>query len=241
MTREAQMTINDTKQMKIELNKISKHYEIPGSNNSRKVLDEISMLIETGDSIAIIGPSGSGKSTLLNIIGTLDKASSGTVLFDSKDLYSYNENQLAELRSNKIGFVFQMHHLLPQLTLLENVLLPILAKKDKSEQHSAKERAMELLNLVGLADRISQRPGQLSVGECQRSAVVRALINEPEILLADEPTGSLDQDSAEQLGQLLQEINSRQNIATIVVTHSEKLANKMKKIYKLTGGKLVSG
>lgn len=225
--------------MIIELNKVSKAYDIPGSNNSRKVLDEVSMQIEKGDSIAIVGPSGSGKSTLLNIIGTLDKPSTGNMLFDAKDVNTFNDNQLAELRSDKIGFVFQMHHLLPQLTLLENVLVPVLANKDNSQRGSAKKRAMDLLEFVGLLDRITQRPGQLSVGECQRTAVVRAMINEPEILLADEPTGSLDQASAEQLGELLQEINLRQNIATIVVTHSDKLAEKMKRTYKLIGGRLV--
>jgi len=225
--------------MIIELNKVSKHYKIPGQDNSREVLNEVSMNIETGDSIAIVGPSGSGKSTLLNIIGTLDRPSSGSVFFDEKDLLSYDDNHLAEIRNGKIGFVFQMHHLLPQLTLLENVLVPVIPHKDKSERKVAKERAMELIEFVGLKDKITQRPGQMSVGECQRTAVVRALINKPEILLADEPTGSLDQETAEQLGTLLLEINSKQNIATVVVTHSEKLANKMKRIYKITNGKLV--
>lgn len=225
--------------MIVKLDKVSKHYEIAGLKKTRKVLDEVSIIIETADSIAIVGPSGSGKSTLLNIIGTLDRASSGTVLFDNKNLYSFDENQLAEIRNNKIGFVFQMHHLLPQLSLLENVMVPVLAKRDKALRILAKERAMELLDFVGLSDRIDQRPGQLSVGECQRAAVVRALINEPELILADEPTGSLDQETAEHLGELLQEINSKQNIAIVVVTHSEKLANKMGRIYKLTNGKLV--
>lgn len=225
--------------MIIELNKVSKHYEIPGQNNTRDVLSEVSLRIETGDSIAISGPSGSGKSTLLNIIGTLDRPSSGSVSFNEKNLYSLDENQLAEIRNDKIGFVFQMHHLLPQLTLLENVLIPVIPQKDKSKRKFAKDKAMELIEFVGLTDKITQRPGQMSVGECQRTAVVRALINKPEILLADEPTGSLDQETAEQLGELLQQINSKQNIATVVVTHSEKLANKMKRIYKITNGRLV--
>ncbi|MCD4697365.1 MAG: ABC transporter ATP-binding protein, partial [Bacteroidales bacterium] len=194
--------------------------------------------IKTGDSIAIVGPSGSGKSTLLNIIGTLDHPSSGSVFFNEKNLYSLDENQLAEIRNDKIGFVFQMHHLLPQLTLLENVLIPVIPQKDKSKRKVAKDKAMELIEFVRLTDKITQRPGQMSVGECQRTAVVRALINEPEILLADEPTGSLDQETAEQLGELLQGINNNQNIATVVVTHSEKLANKMSRIYKIINGRI---
>ncbi len=225
--------------MIIELNKVSKHYEIPGQNNLREVLNEISLSVKTSDSIAIVGPSGSGKSTLLNIIGTLDRPTSGSVFFDEKDILSFDDNQLAKIRNNKIGFVFQMHHLLPQLNLLENVLIPVIPQKDKSKRKVAKDKAMELIDFVGLADKITQRPGQMSVGECQRTAVVRALINEPEVLLADEPTGSLDQETAEQLGELLQNINSRQNIATIVVTHSQELANKMSRIYKIINGKLV--
>ena len=225
--------------MIIKLDKVSKHYKIPGQDNLREVLNEVSMNIKTGDSIAIIGPSGSGKSTLLNIIGTLDRPSSGSIFFDEKDLLSYDDNHLAEIRNDKIGFVFQMHHLLPQLTLLENVFVPVIPQKDKSKRKVAKDRAMELIEFVGLKDKITQRPGQMSVGECQRTAVVRALINEPEILLADEPTGSLDQETAEQLGTLLLEINSKQNIATVVVTHSELLANKMSRIYKITNGKLM--
>ena len=224
--------------MKIVLNNITKIYEIPGSQNQREVLKNISLTVNPANSIAIIGPSGSGKSTLLNILGTLDRPSSGNVLFDDKELYSMNEKQLAHIRNNNIGFVFQAHHLLPQLTLLENVLVPVIPQKDKMKRKLAKAKAMELIEFVGLTDKITQRPGQMSVGECQRTAVVRALINEPEILLADEPTGSLDQETAEQLGELLQEINSKQNIATVVVTHSEKLAKKMSRIYKLINGEL---
>lgn len=225
--------------MVIDLNKVSKLYEIAGTDNKRVVLNEVSLQIKSGDSIAIVGPSGSGKSTLLNIIGTLDRPTSGSVMFDEKNILSFDDNQLAEIRNTKIGFVFQMHHLLPQLNLLENVLVPSIPQKDKLKREAAKDRAMELIDFVGLTDKITQRPGQMSVGECQRTAVVRALINEPEILLADEPTGSLDQESAEQLGMLLQDINSKQNIATVVVTHSEKLANKMTRIFKITNGKLV--
>jgi len=226
--------------MLVELEKISKHYEIPESQNKREVLDNISMKIQGGDSLAIIGPSGSGKSTLLNIIGTLDSPSTGTVRFNGSEINSLNEKQLAAIRNQHIGFVFQLHHLLPQLNLIENVLIPTIPLKNQDNSKNAQERAMELLHKVNLADKALQRPGTLSVGECQRAAVVRALINEPELILADEPTGSLDQKLSGQIGDLLAKINTEQKIAMIVVTHSEKLAKKMNTVFCLENGKLVS-
>jgi lipoprotein-releasing system ATP-binding protein len=147
--------------------------------------------------------------------------------------------QLAEIRNSFLGFVFQMHHLLPQLTLLENVLLPLIQQKDKSFLKSANERALQLIDRVGLSNHINQYPSQLSVGECQRTAVVRALINQPRLLLADEPTGSLDAANAFQLATLLTELNREQNVALVLVTHSMDLASKMNKIYQLREGKLV--
>jgi ABC-type lipoprotein export system ATPase subunit len=226
-------------EMKIELTNITKTYNNLGSDNTRKVLEDISLIINSGDSIAIVGPSGCGKSTLLNIIGTLDKPSLGKISFNAEDIANMNEVKLADLRNRKIGFVFQLHHLLPQLNLLENVLLPTLILKDKNLKESAHSRAMELLEYVGLADKVAQFPGQLSGGECQRTAVVRALINKPEIILADEPTGSLDQESAEQIGNLLSKINVDQKVSLVLVTHSMDLANKMNVIYKLNNGKLI--
>ncbi|MFA8437081.1 MAG: ABC transporter ATP-binding protein [Marinifilaceae bacterium] len=225
--------------MIVELDRISKYYENPETVIKREILKEISLEITSGDSLAIVGPSGSGKSTLLNIIGSLDRCSSGSILYDGKDISSLGEMELAQVRNKNIGFVFQAHHLLPQLNLIENVLLPVLPEKDKKQRKAAQERAMELLTSVGLADRIHQRPGQLSGGECQRAAVVRALINEPGLILADEPTGSLDQDSAEQLGELLAEINRKHQVAMVVVTHALQLAHKMKSIYKLSNGLLI--
>ena len=218
--------------MILELNNISKTYQ--NSGVSREVLNNISLQINNAESIAIVGPSGSGKSTLLNIMGLLDNANSGIVKFNGEELNNYNENQLAEIRNKKIGFVFQSHHLLPQLSLLENVLLPLIPEKDKKVKEEATKRAFELLEKVGLADKSKQFPGQLSGGESQRTAVVRALINNPELILADEPTGSLDQESANQLGDLLCQINKENKIAVVVVTHSLELANKMNKIYRLT-------
>ena len=225
--------------MKIQLQNITKHYDIPGSVNRRNVLNDISLSIHAGDAMAIVGPSGCGKSTLLNIIGTLDLPSSGTVEINGQNAGEMNEKQLAGFRNQNIGFVFQLHHLLPQLSLLENVLVPTIPLEDKSKRKAASRRAMELLDSVGLADKLTQKPGELSVGECQRTALVRALINEPDILLADEPTGSLDRDSAENLGELLVKINKEHHIAMVLVTHSEHLAGKMKQVYNLIDGKLI--
>jgi ABC-type lipoprotein export system ATPase subunit len=224
--------------MNIQLQNISKHFGIPGSEIRRDVLRDISLNITSGDALAIIGPSGSGKSTLLNIIGTLDLPSSGSMEIDGQNVSNFNEKQLAHIRNNNIGFVFQLHHLLPQLTLLENVLVPTIPNSNKSQRLAATTRARDLLDSVGLADKLTQKPGQLSVGECQRTALVRALINEPDILLADEPTGSLDKDSAEIMGELLVKINKDFDIAMVLVTHSELLASKMKKVFNLDNGKL---
>ncbi len=225
--------------MLAELQQIIKQYGKSGSHIQNLVLHEISMKIDTNERIAIVGPSGSGKSTLLNILGTLDQPSSGNVLLNGERADQMSETRLAEIRNTFIGFVFQMHHLLPQLTLLENVLLPLLPQKDKSLLKSANERALQLIERVRLSDHLHKFPSQLSGGECQRTAVVRALINKPKLLLADEPTGSLDADNAGQLAALLTELNREQNVALVLVTHSMELASKMDKIYHLREGKLI--
>jgi len=225
--------------MIVELDKISKYYQNSGTSVKQEVLKELSLDVQKGDSIAVIGPSGSGKSTLLNIIGTLDIPNSGIVKLNGNEISKLNENQLAEIRNMNIGFVFQMHHLLQQLSLIENVLVPVIPQKDKAMKKAAYYRALDLLNSVGLANDIHKRPGQLSGGESQRATVVRALINEPQLILADEPTGSLDKESAEQMGELLSEINKKHQVAMIVVTNSQELANKMGIVYKLLDGKLV--
>jgi lipoprotein-releasing system ATP-binding protein len=225
--------------MLIQLQNISKHYENPQTGIKQEVLNDISLSVEKGESIAIVGPSGSGKSTLLNIMGTLDNPSSGVVSINGREVNSLNDNQLAEVRNKNIGFVFQMHHLLDQLNLMENVLLPTIPLKDKTLKEDASKRAMTLLESVGLADKIHQRPAQLSGGECQRAAVVRALINQPQIILADEPTGSLDANSANQLGDVLTKLNTEYNVALVVVTHSLELANRMSVVYELVNGKLI--
>ncbi len=225
--------------MIVELTNISKSYVNPSTNVQREVLSGIDLTIKSKDTISIVGPSGSGKSTLLNIIGTIDTPSSGKILFKGQDVNTFNEKQLSEIRNRSIGFVFQFHHLLPQLSLLENILVPTIPLRSKNNSKELTDRAMELLSSVGLTERIHQRPGQLSGGECQRAALVRALINQPELILADEPTGSLDQDSAFQLGELLLDINRKHNVAMVVVTHSLTLAEKMSTMYRLSKGKLV--
>jgi lipoprotein-releasing system ATP-binding protein len=226
--------------MQLELQNIHKSYYNNLRTPQRDVLNDISLGINSGDSIAIVGPSGSGKSTLLNIMGTLDIPSSGKVVFNHSDITTLSEPLLADIRNQKIGFVFQMHHLLPQLNLMENVLLPTIPQKDKTKKKAAITRAKELLNTVGLTDKWHQLPGQLSVGECQRAAVVRALINEPELILADEPTGSLDHDNALLLGELLLKIKKDYSLTMVLVTHSLELANLMNTTYKLINGKLIT-
>jgi len=217
--------------MLAEFQNVSKQYDHP-------VLKEISLTIHRGDSIAIVGPSGSGKSTLLNILGTLDRPTSGRVILNGKAVDKLDDNQLAGIRNQFIGFVFQLHYLLPQLTLLENTLLPVLPVKDKLVVKKAEQRAYKLLDRVGLNDRVKHLPGELSVGECQRAAVVRALINNPGLLLADEPTGSLDEVNTASLGILLGELNREEEMGMVIVTHSMEIARRMKVIYKLHSGRL---
>jgi lipoprotein-releasing system ATP-binding protein len=220
----------------LQLDQVTKSYE-SGAETIR-VLDAITLEISSGDSVAIVGPSGSGKSTLLNIIGTLDKPTSGKIFLDDKELSGLDEEKLAEVRNRRIGFVFQSHYLLPQCTVLENVLVPTLASKEKNSRAETKDRAVHLLKRVGLGERLTHRPGQLSGGERQRVAVVRALINQPKLLLADEPTGALDKVSSQQLGELLTELNREEKVTLIVVTHALDLAGKMQRQFKLENGKL---
>ena len=220
-----------------ELRNICRIYEQPGSGIRNLVLDDISLSVGNNEFVAITGPSGSGKSSLLYLLGLLDLPTSGIVIINGKSLVSQEGTTLAELRNRYLGFVFQMHHLLPQLSLIENVLLPTLPNKENSRE-TAQERALNLIERVGLQDHLHQKPYQLSVGECQRVAVVRALINQPRLLLADEPTGSLDAANAEQLAQLLIHLKKEQQFSMVIVTHAMELANKMDKIYRLTSGKL---
>jgi ABC-type lipoprotein export system ATPase subunit len=224
----------------LELTNVCKRYDTAPQQEPDYVLKDISWRIEKGDSAAITGPSGSGKSTLLNIIGALDRPSIGEVLLDGRDLSQLDEVELAAIRNLEIGFVFQLHHLLPQCTVLENVLVPTLATP-RTNNKNAVERAHQLLERIGLSRRLGYRPGQLSVGQRQRVAVARALINRPKLLLADEPTGSLDRTASETLMALLVELNRDENVTLIVATHSMELADRMDQVWTLTGGKLLSG
>ena len=220
----------------VELRGIVKRFE--SLVQAPAVLDGIDLKIEVGESIAVVGPSGCGKSTLLNIIGALLPPSSGEVLFDGESLAGMTPDSLAGLRNREIGYVFQQHHLLPQCTALENVLIPTLVQGDRGQREKAQARARSLLETVGLADRVDHRPAHLSGGECQRVAVVRALINRPRLLLADEPTGSLDAAAADHLGELLCGLNSRESVALVTVTHSQQLAARMQRVYELASGEL---
>jgi lipoprotein-releasing system ATP-binding protein len=227
----------------LRLEHVCKHYDSPAGLPSIQVLRDISLEVTRGESIAIAGPSGSGKSTLLNIIGSLDRPSSGRVLLDGMNLPVMPEKMLAELRNRRIGFIFQLHHLLPQCTIMENVLVPTLAadKSDRKNDRSRQEniaRAKQLLSRVGISARMLHRPGQVSVGECQRAAVARALINKPGLILADEPTGSLDEAAAVNLTDLLLELNREEGTTLIIVTHSTALAHRMDRLFTLRNGEL---
>ena len=220
----------------VEVRGVSKSFRT--GDHKVRVLDEVQMSVVAQESVAIVGPSGSGKSTLLNLLGTLDQPDQGTIVIDGKNLAMMAGDELARFRNRNIGFVFQSHHLLPHLTVLENVLVPVLAQESKVSEEVLL-RATQLLQRVGLADREKHLPGRLSGGERQRAAVVRALINQPRLILADEPTGALDRVSAAEVGRLLLELNREHGITLIVATHSEELAARLDRIISMENGTLV--
>ncbi len=221
--------------MLAELSNVTKSYR--SDAGAVPVLNGISLTIAEGETVAITGPSGCGKSTLLNLLGALDEADSGEIRVAGRDLTKLDAQQLAEFRNTTVGFVFQLHHLLPQCTVLENVLVPSIVRKD-ADRAALRARAAQLLGAVGLSHRLDHRPGQLSGGERQRAAVARALINSPKLLLADEPTGALDRASAERLADLLAEVHQREKITIVMVTHSPELACRMGRMLGLVDGKL---
>jgi ABC-type lipoprotein export system ATPase subunit len=225
----------------LELQGVTRSFGGSGDSATTEVLRGISLVLDEGEALAIVGPSGCGKTSLLNLIGGLDQPDEGSIRLGGRDLAQMNAEELAAMRAEDLGFVFQAHHLLPQCTALENVLVPSLVCTDADLQGSAPERARALLDRVGLGERHDQFPAQLSGGEAQRVAVVRALINEPRLLLADEPTGSLDAESAQQLGDLLLEVHAEQGTALIVVTHSNQLAERLGKQLSLRGGRVETG
>lgn len=231
------MSMQTSKAPLIELRRVTKSYAAPDGAPPVSVLRDASLAVGPGESIAIVGPSGSGKSTILNLLGTLDLPDAGEVLLEGRDLTHLSATELASIRNRRIGFVFQSHHLLPHCTVLENVLIPTLAES-KVAPGEAVERARRWLDRVGLGARMDQLPGRLSGGERQRCAVVRALINQPVLLLADEPTGALDRGSAAEIARLLGELNREAGVTLVVVTHSLELAGQMQRTVALADGRL---
>ena len=224
----------------LTVDNVTKSYATP--RGDLPILNGVTLTLDRGEAIAIMGPSGSGKSTLLYILGVLDAPSSGTVQLDGEDPFALGEREQAAFRNARIGFVFQDHSLLPQCSVLENVLAPTLvapAGDFRLKPEATQARARELLVQVGLGDRLDHRPGELSGGEKQRAAVARALIQQPQLVLCDEPTGNLDRSSAESVASLLLDLHARAKTILIVVTHSASLAERFPVRYEMNGGKLV--
>ncbi|MDD3905907.1 MAG: ABC transporter ATP-binding protein [Candidatus Omnitrophica bacterium] len=211
-------------------------------NNGKRVkaVDGIDLQLNAGRSTAFIGPSGAGKSTLLHILGGLDRPTSGHVMLDGVDIYKLPDRERASIRNRRVGFVFQFYHLLPEFTALENVMMPEIIKnqKLKSKDRNVKERAGEALKLVGLTNRMTHRPGELSGGESQRVAIARAIINKPEVLLCDEPTGNLDSATSESVYELLFGLKESYALTLVIVTHDEKLSKRTDEVIRMKDGKI---
>ena len=222
----AQLVLNDLKK------------EYPTRGEPLEILKGIDLELNSGDNLAVIGPSGSGKSTLLNVLGTLDHPTGGTYTLNDVDPFGLAEDKLATFRNSNIGFIFQAHHLLPQLSVLENILIPTMAHGKPSADDVT--RAATLIERVGLADRTHHRPSELSGGERERVAVARALICAPALVLADEPTGNLDRKNAQQIGELLLEIQQVEETILVVVTHSSELANMLGRQLEINDGRLTT-
>ena len=201
-----------------------------------QVLDNLTLQVEKGRSIGIVGASGSGKSTLLHILGGLDKPTSGRVSLMGQDLSELSQKQLSRLRNRRLGFVYQFHHLLPEFSALESVMMPLLIGKRPKEQ--ARERALLMLEKVGLKNRVQHRPGELSGGERQRAAIARALVTDPACLLADEPTGNLDRKNALNILDMMMELKQELGTALVVVTHDDEMAARFDRVLNMTDGAL---
>jgi len=220
---------------RIEIRNLGKKYMMDGARI--EALKGVSLDIDRGDSLAILGVSGAGKSTLLHILGTLDRPTEGTFLYDGVSLFDWSERKLAEFRNRKVGFVFQFHHLLPEFTSLENTMMPaLIAGLTRGE---ARRKAEAILDEVGLSERRAHKPGELSGGEQQRVAVARALVMEPEMLLADEPTGNLDTETGARIHEMLVQLNRTRGITLVVVTHNQSLADRMSRCIGLRDGRIV--
>jgi lipoprotein-releasing system ATP-binding protein len=207
-------------------------------NGAKEVVavDGVDVMIRRGSSTAILGPSGAGKSTLLHMLGCLDNPTSGSVLLDGLEIYSFSDKERAKIRNKRIGFMFQFYHLLPEFTALENVMMPAMIM---GRGKRVKERAKEILQSIGLGERMTHRPGELSGGESQRVAIARALINEPEVLLCDEPTGNLDSKTSESIYDILFDIKAKSNTALVIVTHDERISERTDSVIRLKDGRVV--
>jgi lipoprotein-releasing system ATP-binding protein len=222
----------------LEVARVSKAYATP--RGALTVLSDVTFSLAAGDAVAIMGPSGSGKSSLLYILGALEPPTSGTVSINGRNPFALNPTELAAFRNEEVGFVFQDHCLLPQCSVLENVLVPTLVARTAGESSDAVvARARTLIDHVGLLDRIDHRPGELSGGEKQRVAIARALIRQPRLVLCDEPTGNLDQRSAETIADLLMDMHRRQQSVLVVVTHSQTLADRFPERFELANGRML--
>jgi ABC-type lipoprotein export system ATPase subunit len=224
--------------MLLSVKELYKTFKTEGIAKPRTVLDGVNLELKKGQAISILGPSGSGKSTLMNIIGALDKPDQGEVIFNGQSLGNMTEKELTSFRNREIGFVFQMHHLLPQCTVLENILIPVVPVKDVDFKRSRIKVGEDLLKTVGLWELKGQKPGVLSGGECQRVALIRALINQPKLILADEPTGSLDEENALSMISLLLDLNKQFETSLIVVTHAQQIGERMERQFELRNGQL---
>lgn len=222
--------------MQLEIKNLIKTFH--DGDVSTQVLRGIDLSVEAGEALAIVGASGAGKSTLLHIVGTLDTPTRGTVLFEGDDLFKKGEQALSEFRNRHLGFIFQFHHLLPDFTALENVMMPLLIRGERAKK--AKMRGKELLARVGLETKNESKPSQLSGGEQQRVAIARALVGSPTVVLADEPTGNLDTATGEQVFDLLFKLNRELKTTLILVTHNKDLSRRLGKKYHLVDGKLVN-
>src|SRR5262249_50543830 len=221
--------------MTLRITELCKDY--PTRSGPLSVLRGISLELDRGEALAVMGPSGSGKSTLLHILGTLDRPTSGTVTLDGRDPFTLPEPELADFRNRHIGFVFQDHHLLPQCSVLENLLIPTLVAD--GNRGETEKWARDLLGRIGLSERLDHRPAELSGGERQRVAVARALVRKPVLLLADEPTGNLDRHTAQSIGQLLVDLHRQEQTLLVVVTHSMELARPLEQRKEMLDGRLV--
>lgn len=222
--------------MSLSVRELTKEY--PTRSRPLSILRGVNLTLDRGDALAVMGPSGSGKSTLLHILGTLDRPTAGSVTLDGTDPFALSEPDLAAFRNRRIGFVFQDHHLLPQCSVLENVLIPTLVNRE-TKPAETEAYARTLLERVGLAGRLDHRPAELSGGERQRVAVARALVLKPALLLADEPTGNLDRTNAQAVGELLMDLHRQENTVLVVVTHSADLAKLIPKRMEMNDGALV--